>query len=120
MLFVIGESLLLFITISAFIEQSTHIHAVLFFILALICMFSNNLHMNSRIPYYLGKISLYIYIWNWSVGTFVGQYFGELNTLYIKIIYIAITIIFSVLSEKLINITKNSEKAVLKLIFDKA
>ena len=116
-LFFIGESLLLFITVSAFIEHSTSIHAVMFFILALICMFSNNLYMNNGIPYYLGRISLYIYIWNWSVGTFVGQYFGELDTYSIKIIYLVITVILSILSEKFISIIKNSEKAVLKFVF---
>ena len=100
LLFAIGESLLLFISAAAFIGHSTHIHAVLFFLFALICIFTNNLRSSVKFPYYLGKISLYIYIWNWTVGTFIGQYCSGLSILYIKIMYFVITITLAILSER--------------------
>lgn len=107
LLFVIGESLLVFLSAAAFIGHSTHIHAVLFFIIALICIFTNNLHCNIRLPYYLGKISLYIYIWNWTVGTFIRQYFNGLSVFQIKLLYFLMTITFAIISERtLVFITK--------------
>lgn len=98
-LFLLSEFCMFFVIIEIYTSRITFIHSVLAFICAIICMCSRNYSATNNITSYLGKISLYIYIWNWVVGSYIKNFMADFSATNIKILYFSVTILLAVLSD---------------------
>ena len=110
LLFIIGEMALIATAVFAYSDHGSFIHVVLLFMLALICIWCNNIKTSSGFVQYLGKISLYIYVWNWTVGTFIYYIIKGVDATQIKVLYFVITMVLSVLTERIIALIKSHNK----------
>ncbi|WP_022774172.1 acyltransferase family protein [Butyrivibrio sp. AE2015] len=98
----VGNGCLLLVVLAASVGYITLFHSVCAFIAGAILILSFSRNKRTKlydICFYLGRISLYIYIWNWGVGSLLKILCSGWDPYSIMICYYLLTFILSIITD---------------------
>lgn len=96
---ILGEAILIVASLASYLGRAVGIYTMLSFMVALVLILSGQKINGNRFTDFLSKLSFYIYIWNWPVGTFIDTKAWFLPAPSQKMIfYYSVTFALSVIS----------------------